>query len=124
MKVKLSLLVTAVAILRTIDFTKMKLSTAYKVRQVLAKSQDAISDFENRRISLARELGELNEEKDRYIFTDKEKEEQSFRDQLQEWMDEDMDIDITPIPVDLLDDYITLEPTNIPFVEWFITGLK
>jgi hypothetical protein len=123
MKVKLSLLVTAVAILRTIDFTKMKLSTAYKVRQVLAKSQDAISDFENRRISLARELGELNEEKDRYIFTDKEK-EQSFRDQLQEWMDEDMDIDITPIPVDLLDDYITLEPTNIPFVEWFITGLK
>jgi hypothetical protein len=39
-------------------------------------------------------------------------------------MDEDMDIDITPIPVDLLDDYITLEPTNIPFVEWFITGLK
>jgi hypothetical protein len=123
MKVKLSLLVTAVAILRTIDFTKMKLSTAYKVRQVLAKSQDAISDFENRRVSLAKELGELNEEKDRYIFTDKEK-EQSFRDQLQEWMDEDMDIDITPIPVDLLDDYITLEPTNIPFVEWFITGLK
>ena len=123
MKVKVSLLVTAVAILRTIDFTKMKLSTAYKVRQVLAKCQDAVSDFENRRMSLAKELGELNEEKDRYIFADKEK-EQSFRDQLQEWMDEDMDIDITPIPVDLLDDYITLEPTNVPFVEWFISGLE
>ena len=123
MKVKVSLLVTAVAILRTIDFTKMKLSTAYKVRQVLAKCQDAVSDFENRRMSLAKELGELNEEKDRYIFADKEK-EQSFRDQLQEWMDEDMDIEITPIPVDLLDDYITLEPTNVPFVEWFISGLE
>jgi hypothetical protein len=123
MKVKASLLVTAVSILSSIDLTAMRLSTSYKVRQVLRESQDAVKDFETQRIALAEELGTLNEDKTKYDFeTDEIGAE--FRKRLQVMMDDEIDIDVKKIPVDLLDEYITIEPQNIPYVEWFISGLE
>jgi hypothetical protein len=123
MKVKVSLLVTAVGILSSIDLTKMKLSTSYKVRQVLTESQTAVQDFETQRVALAEELGTLNEDKTKYDFeTDEIGAE--FRKRLQVMMDDEIDIKVEKIPVEILDEYITIEPQNIPYVEWFISGLE
>jgi len=123
MKIKVSLLITAVSILKSIDTTKMKLSTSYKVRQILNACEDAVQDFEAKRVSIAEAHGTLNEAKTQYDFKDGSAKAE-FQKKLQEVMDDDIDIKITKIPVDLLDDYITIEPTNIPYVEWFISGLK
>jgi hypothetical protein len=46
MKIKASLIVSAVGVLKSIDTTAMKLSTAYKVKTVLAACSVAIEDFE------------------------------------------------------------------------------
>ncbi len=123
MKVKVSLLITAVSILRTIDTTKMKLSTSYKVRQVLKEAQDATSDFETKRVTMAEKHGKLSEDKTHYTFeTDVEKD--AFQVQMQALMNDEIDINITKIPVHLIDDYINIEPSNVPYVEWFVSGLK
>lgn len=123
MKVKVSILVTAVGILRSIDTTAMKLSTSYKVRQVLNESQNAITDFEAKRVSLASKYGTLSEDKSHYLFaTDAAKE--TFQSHMNALMDDEVDIDIKRIPIELLDDYIIIEPSNVPYVEWFVSGLE
>ena len=123
MKIKVSLLITAVGILKSIDMTKMKLSTSYKVRQVLNKCEEAIQGFEDKRVVLAEKYGTLSEDKTHYSFeTDESK--ASFQEELSKVMDDEIDIDIKPIPLELLDDYINIEPGNVPFVEWFISGLE
>ena len=122
MKVKVSLLVTAVAILKTIDTTKMKLSVSYKVKQVLKKCEGAIQDFEAKRVALAEAHGTLSEDKTHYAF-DEDEARESFQSGMKEIMEDEIDIDIRPIPIDLIDDYIDIEPHNVEFVEWFITGL-
>ena len=123
LKIKVSLLVTAVGILKTIDLTKMKLSTSYKVRQVLSNSELAIQDFESRRKSLAEEHGSLNKAGTHYEW-ENEEDKESFQKGMTELMNDEIDIDIKPIPYELLDNYINIEPGNIPFVEWFISGLE
>lgn len=123
MKVKVSLLITAVGILKTIDITKMKLSTAYKVRHVFDSSELAIKDFETQRIALAEKHGTMSEDSTHYIF-ETEKDKEKFQAGMLEIMEDEIDIDITPIPIDIIDDYITIEPSNVPFVEWFISGLE
>jgi len=122
MKVKANLIVSAVAILKTIDLTVMKLSTAYKVRKVLNECQVAIEDFESRRLKLAEKYGTLNEEGTKYDFGSDEDTEK-FQAEMKALMDDEINIKIKPIPVALLDDYISIEPVNIPFIEWFISGL-
>jgi len=79
MKIKVSLLITAVGILKAIDMTKMKLSTSYKVRQILNKCEDAIQDFQAIRIQLAEKHGKLNEEQTQYEFSTDEARE-AFQD--------------------------------------------
>lgn len=123
MKIKVGRIVTAVGILKTVDTTKLKLSTAYQVKQVLNKCEEAITDFESRRIELAKEYGTLNEDEQFYNFeTDEAK--QNFQDGLQELLEDEIDLDIKKIPIELLDDYITIEPSNIDFISWFISGLE
>ena len=39
-------------------------------------------------------------------------------------IDYDINIDIKKIPLELIDDYIVIEPSNVQFVEWFINGLE
>jgi len=123
MKIKVSLLITAVGILKAIDMTKMKLSTSYKVRQILNKCEDAIQDFQTVRIQLAEKHGTLNEEKTQYEFSTDESKE-AFQDELSEVMEDEIDMDIKTIHIDLLDDYLDIEPGNIEYVSWFIEGLE
>ena len=123
MKVKASLVVTAVGILKSIDLTKMKLSTSYKVRQILKNCEEALGDFEQRRVKLAEEYGTLNEAGDKYDFADDEA-AQAFQDGMNALLDDEFDIKIKKIHVDLLDEYIDIEPTNVDLVAWFIDGLE
>lgn len=123
MKVKVSLLITAVAILRTIDITKMKLSTSYKVRKVLTECQSAVSDFETKRVALAEQHGKLSEDASHYTF-EKDEDKDAFQAKMMELMEDEVDIDVKPIPIDLLDEYINIEPNNVPYVEWFVSGLE
>ena len=123
MKIKVSLLITAVGILKAIDMTKMKLSTSYKVRQVLNKCEDAIQDFQTVRIQLAEKYGTLNEEKTQYEFAG-DIEREAFQDELSEVMEDEIDMDIKTIHIDLLDDYLDIEPGNVEYVSWFIEGLE
>lgn len=123
MKVQAGVLVTSIAILRTVDLTKMKLSTAYKVRQILTKSQDTIDDFETRRMAIAEKHGTLNKEKTRYDFKT-QKARKAYEEELNVLLTDELDMDIKPIHIDLLDEYIDIEPQNVPFVEWFVEGLE
>lgn len=123
MKVKVSTLVTAINILKNIDVTQMKLSTSYKVRQVLTTCQDAIDGFEARRIQLAEKHGTLNESGEQYIFEGDEAKER-FQKGLQDLLSDEIDLKVDKIPVALLDEYISIEPANVPSIEWFISGLK
>jgi hypothetical protein len=123
MKIKVSLLITAVGILKAIDMTKMKLSTSYKVRQILNKCEDAIQDFQAVRINLAEKHGKLNEEETQYEFSTDESRE-AFQDELSAVMEDEIDMDIKPIHIDLLDDYLDIEPSNVDYVSWFIEGFE
>lgn len=123
MKIKVSLLITAVGILKAIDMTKMKLSTSYKVRQVLNKCEDAIQDFQAVRVGLAEKHGTLSEDKTHYEF-DKDEDKEAFQSALVLVMEDEIDMDIKAIHIDLLDDYLDIEPSNVNFVSWFIEGLE
>ena len=123
MKIKVSLLITAVGILKAVDTTKMKLSTSYKVRQILNKCEDAIQDFQTVRVSLAEKYGTLSNDKTHYEFPD-DKDKTAFQDELQEVMNDEIEMDIKPIHIDLIDDYLEIEPSNVDFVSWFIEGLE
>ena len=123
MKIKVSLLITAVGILKAIDMTKMKLSTSYKVRQILNKCEDDIQDFQAIRIQLAEKHGKLNEEQTQYEFSTDEARE-AFQDELSEVMEDEIDMDIKAIHIDLLDDYLDIEPSNVEYVSWFIEGFE
>jgi hypothetical protein len=122
MKVKVSTLVTAVSILQAIDNSAMKLSTSYKVRKILDISQEAIMEFEEKRVKLAETYGTLNESGTQYEFADQAAKDE-FQASLNSMLEDEMDLDIVKIPLDMVDDYITIAPVNIPYVEWFISGL-
>lgn len=123
MKIKASTIMSALGILRSIDTTAMKLSVSYKVKKVLNECEAAISGFEAKRKELAAEHGELNEEETHYLF-EAEGSEKAFQDALQEMLDDEVDIMINKIPLDLIDEYVTVEPANIELVSWFIDGLE
>ncbi len=122
MKIKASLIVTAVGVLKAIDTTAMKLSTSYKVKTILAACQLASEDFEAKRIKMAEKHGTLSKDKTHYEFT-KKGSQAEFQKEMAVILDDTIDMDIKKIPLELIDDYITIEPGNIQFVEWFITGL-
>ena len=124
MKIKASLIVSAVGVLQAIDTTAMKLSTSYKVKTIMAACQLAIEDFEKKRLVLAEKYGSLVKDKSHYEFKKKGSQEK-FQKEMQEILDDTIDIDISKkIPLELIDDYITIAPGNIQFVEWFIEGLE
>ena len=123
MKVKASLIVSAVGVLKAIDTTAMKLSTSYKVKTVMAACQLAVEDFEAKRVKIASKHGVLSEDKTHYEFKE-EGGQEAFQEAMQKMLDDTIDIDIKKkIPLALIDDYIMIEPSNIGLVEWFIDGL-
>lgn len=124
MKVKASVIVSAVGVLRAIDTTKMKLSTSYKVKTILASCQLAVEDFETKRREMAEKHGTLSEDETHYEFTE-EGSQEAFQAEMQEMLDDEVDVDIKKkIPLDLIDDYVDIEPANVHLVEWFVDGLK
>ena len=122
MNIEVNLLVTAVGVLKTLDTTKMKLNTAYKLKQILNSCQDAINDFEGRRIGLAQKYGKLPEGEQFYQFPDDTARE-SFQSELTELLSQEIDVNIKKIHIDEISDYLEIEPSNIPFIEWFVDGL-
>ena len=122
MKIKASLILNAVSILKTLDTTAMKLSTSYKVKTILNACQFGIEDFEAKRIKMAETHGTLSEDGSHYEFTKKGSQE-AFQKDLNEMLDDDIDISFQKIPLALIDDYLVIAPANIKFVEWFIEGL-
>lgn len=124
MKIKASLIVSGVSVLKAMDTMEMKLSTAYKVKTILAACQTAIEDFEVKRIAMAESHGTLSEDKTHYKFVAKGSQE-AFQKEMQEMLDDVIDINIiNKIHVDLLDEYLTIEPTNVNLVSWFVEGLE
>lgn len=123
MKLKVSQLVTAVAVLRNLDMAQMKLSTSYKVRKILNECQTAITDFETQRTTLAEEHGTLSEDKTHYEFeTDEAR--QAFSDGLQAILDDEMELKVEPIPLELIDDHITITPGEVDNITWLVSGLE
>lgn len=123
MKIKASLIVSAVGVLKAVDTTDMKLSTSYKVKTIMAACQLAIEDFEAKRIKMAEKHGTLSKDKSHYEFAKKGSQE-AFQKEMQVILDDNIDITIKKIPFVLLDDYLNIAPGNIQFVEWFISGLE
>lgn len=124
MKVKAGIIVSAVGVLRSMDTTKMKLSTSYKVKTVLAACQLAVEDFETKRREMAETHGTLSEDKTHYEFTE-EGSQEAFQAEMQEMLDDEIDVDIKEkLPLALIDDYIEIAPQNVNLVEWFIDGLE
>lgn len=123
MKIKASLIVSAVGILKAIDTTEMKLSVSYKLKTIMAACQLAIEDFEKKRLKLAEKHGSLVKDKSHYEFKKKGSQE-AFQKEIQEVLDDTIDMDVKKIHIDLIDEYITIAPGNIQFVEWFIEGLE
>jgi hypothetical protein len=122
MKVKASLIVSAVGILKSIDTTAMKLSTSYKVKTVMAACQLAIEDFEVKRVAIAEKHGTMSKDKTHYEF--KKKGSQAlFQKELAEILEDVIEMDVKKIHVDLLDDYIDIPPQNIELISWFVDGL-
>jgi len=39
-------------------------------------------------------------------------------------MEDKIDMDIKAIHIDLLDDYLDIEPSNVEYVSWFIEGFE
>lgn len=122
MKIKASLIVSAVGVLQAIDTTAMKLSTSYKVKTVLAACQLAVEDFEAKRLKIAEVHGKLSEDKSHYEFKKKGSQE-AFQKEMEVILADNIDMDIKKIPLELLDDHLSIAPANIQFVEWFISGL-
>ena len=122
MKIKASLIVSAVGVLKAIDTTKMKLSTSYKVKTVLAACPLAIEDFEAKRVKMAEEHGTMSKDKTHYEFKKKGSQE-AFQKEMKAVLDDDIDMDVKKIHISLIDDYLDIEPGNIMLVEWFIDGL-
>jgi hypothetical protein len=123
MKVPASTILSALGILKTIDTTDMKLSTSYKVKKVLNACQEAISDFDKKRVALAEKHGTLNKDKTQYLF-EKEGSQEAFQAEIQEMLDDEIDVDIPKIPLELVEDYITIAPVSVELVSWFIDGLE
>jgi hypothetical protein len=123
MKIKANTLVSSINIFKQIDMTKMKLSTAYKFRKILEEAEKAIGDFESRRMVIAEKHGTLSEDKTKYLF-ETETEKAAFQDELMELMDDEFELEITPIPLELVDDYITVEPAGVELISWAISGLE
>jgi len=123
MKIKASVIVSAVGVLQAIDTTEMKLSTSYKVKTIMAACQLAIEDFEKKRLALAEKHGTLSKDKSHYDFKKKGSQE-AFQKEIQVVLDDEIDIDVKPIHIDLIDDYLTIAPGNMKLVEWFIEGLE
>lgn len=122
MKIKASLIVTAVGVLKAIDTTAMKLSTSYKVKTILASCQLAVEDFEKKRIKMAEKHGTLSEDKSHFEFTKKGSQE-AFKKEMQTILDDKITMSIKKIPLELIDDYINIEPGNVQYIEWFVSGL-
>lgn len=123
MKVKASRVVNAVGILKSLDLTKMKLSTAYSVRMRLNEFQSVMEDFETRRLELAKTHGTMSEDKTHYEFTE-EGSKEAFQESMQTMLDDELEMNIKPIPIALLDEYIEIEPINVELISWFISGLE
>jgi len=123
MKIKASLIVSAVGVLKAIDTTAMKLSTSYKVKTVLAACQLAVEDFEAKRIKMAEKHGTLSKDKSHFEFTKKGAQE-AFQKEMSVILDDNIDITVKKIPLVLLDEYLDIAPGNIQFVEWFISGFE
>lgn len=123
MKVKVQVLLSSLSILKALDTTNMKLSTSYKVRKVLNACQDALSDFDAKRTAIAENFGTLNKEKNQFMFeTDEKKAE--FQEKLTEILEDEIEMDVKPIPFELLDECINIPPADIALVEWFVEGLE
>lgn len=122
MKVKAEILLQAVPILKNLDMMEMKLSVAHKMKKIIQEAQIAIEDVEARRIKLAETYGTLNEDKSKYEF--EEGQHELFADELKKIFDEEIDLDIKPIPVELVDEHINIAPAGVGLVSWAITGLE
>jgi hypothetical protein len=122
MKIKASLILSAVGVLKTMDTTEMKLSTSYRVKTLLSECERAIDGFESKRVKIAQTHGTLSEDKTHYEFT-KEGSQEAFQKALSEMLEDEIDVDIVKLPLDLIDEYISIAPANTPFVKWFIEGL-
>lgn len=88
----------------------------------MAACQLAIEDFEAKRKKMAETHGELNKDKTHYEFKKKGSQD-AFQKEMKIMLDDTIDIKIKKIPLELIDDYVTIEPSNIHLVEWFIDGL-
>lgn len=119
MKIKAQHVIGVLGILKTIDTAQMKLSTAHKVKKVLNVCQEAVGDFEDRRIAMAQKHGTLNKAKTHYDFADDDA-QKAFQDDLQEMLDDELDMNFEKIPLSMIDDYITLAPASIDLVDWLI----
>jgi hypothetical protein len=119
---KVSTLIGSVTTLDKIDLMTLKLSTAYKLNKILKECKLAVSDFEARRLELAKEHGKLTKDGLQYSFTEKNR--VIFTAAMSELLDDDVELTFKKIPLADLDDRLELSPSEMPFVEWFIDGLE
>lgn len=122
MKVKALILVSSIPVMEKINSLPLKLPIAYKISKIMDEAKIAVKLVEAKRIDLAKEFGTLNEERTQYIFSSDEANKE-FSSRLEELLNEEVDMDITPIDIADVKDDIVIEPGNIEYIAWFIAGL-
>lgn len=117
MKVKLLDIVNSNQVLnKLLNSNKMPVKEAYMLSRSVKKIQEELTEFDNVRVKLVKELGEKTEG-DNYII--KQENEGIFREKIDEILNTEIEVNITKIGIDKLDG-LGLSPIELLYLDYLI----
>lgn len=120
-KVKAEYIVVSLSILKELLGSKMNYKAASSIQEIAELCEwVTINTIDPARLEKAKELGTLDEEKQQYIFPTVELQEE-FQEFVKELLERDIVVSFNAIPLSLIDGYLTIEPSNTKYVNWFIS---
>jgi hypothetical protein len=95
---------------------ELPIKTSYKLSKILKKIGQELADLEEERVKLVKKYGDQDDEAQSIQVKDPEKYEE-FAKEFGELLQEEITLEIDPIPIDMLGDAVTFSPAELAALE-------
>jgi hypothetical protein len=99
---------------------ELPIKTSYKLSKILKKIGQELADLEEERVKLVKKYGDQDDEAQSIQVTDPAKYEE-FAKEFGELLQEEITLEIDPIPIDMLGDSVTFSPAELAALEMLFT---
>jgi hypothetical protein len=95
---------------------ELPIKTSYKLSKILKKIGQELADLEEERVKLVKKYGDQDDEAQSIQVKDPEKYEE-FAKEFGELLQEEITLEIDPIPINMLGDSVTFSPAELAALE-------